>query len=98
MKITLGAVVEGGTSIDYQTGNWRDHRPLIHIEDCTGCGICHEVWPDSSVQVRGEPAGDPQWNSLQALADENRRKFGLIRMDTNENKGTRGVAHDTGPV
>ncbi|MGA2401818.1 MAG: 4Fe-4S binding protein [Syntrophobacteraceae bacterium] len=49
MKITLGAVVEGGTSVNYRTGSWRDQRPVIYSESCKDCGICREVCPDSSV-------------------------------------------------
>jgi Pyruvate/2-oxoacid:ferredoxin oxidoreductase delta subunit len=43
MKITLGAVVKGGTSLDYKTGNWRDQRPVIDQESCKKCGICRDV-------------------------------------------------------
>ena len=49
MKITVGAVVKGGTSLKYKTGNWRDQRPLIEMELCRRCGICAEVCPDSAV-------------------------------------------------
>lgn len=51
MKITPGAVVIGGTSTGYLTGNWRDQRPVIEIEECKYCGICYEVCPDSAVIV-----------------------------------------------
>jgi pyruvate ferredoxin oxidoreductase delta subunit len=49
MKITLGAVVKGGTSLKYKTGSWRDQRPIIDLELCTKCGICRDVCPDDSV-------------------------------------------------
>ncbi len=32
MKITIGAVVKGGTSLGYKTGNWRDERPVLDME------------------------------------------------------------------
>lgn len=51
MKITIGAVTKGGTSLAYKTGNWRDQRPVIHTENCKACGICRDVCPDSSVYV-----------------------------------------------
>ena len=51
MKITIGAVVTGGTSTGYLTGSWRDQRPVINIEECKDCGICYEVCPDSAVTV-----------------------------------------------
>ena len=54
MKITLGAVVKGGTSLKYKTGSWRDQKPIIGQELCTKCGICKQVCPDDSVKVENE--------------------------------------------
>ena len=54
MKITPGAVVKGGTSLDYKTGNWRDQRPVIDPESCKKCDICRNVCPDDAVNVNGE--------------------------------------------
>ena len=54
MKITLGAVVKGGTSLKYKTGSWRDQKPIIGQELCTQCGICKQVCPDDSVKVENE--------------------------------------------
>ncbi|MGW8188588.1 MAG: 4Fe-4S binding protein [Desulfobacterales bacterium] len=50
MKLTKGAVVEGGTSLKYKTGNWRDQRPEIDHEVCNQCGKCREVCPDDAVR------------------------------------------------
>ena len=49
MKIAMGAVVEGATSLDYKTGKWRDQRPVIDESSCKNCGICEMVCPDSAV-------------------------------------------------
>ncbi|MCP4630994.1 MAG: pyruvate synthase [bacterium] len=54
MKITTGAVVKGGTSLDYKTGDWRDQRPVIDQELCKKCGICRDVCPDDAVWVQDE--------------------------------------------
>ena len=51
MKITPGAVVKGGSSLNYKTGNWRDQRPVIDQELCKKCAICKDVCPDDSVKV-----------------------------------------------
>ena len=54
MKITTGAVVKGGTSLDYKTGDWRDQRPVIDQELCKKCGICQTVCPDDAVFVKDD--------------------------------------------
>ena len=54
MKITTGAVVKGGTSLNYKTGDWRDQRPVIDQELCKNCGICQAVCPDDAVLVQDE--------------------------------------------
>jgi pyruvate ferredoxin oxidoreductase delta subunit len=54
MKITTGAVVKGGTSLAYKTGNWRDQRPVIDQELCKNCGICQTVCPDDAVKLNEE--------------------------------------------
>jgi pyruvate ferredoxin oxidoreductase delta subunit len=54
MKITIGAVVKGGTSLEYKTGTWRDQRPVLHVELCKECGLCESVCPDSAVHVVDE--------------------------------------------
>jgi pyruvate ferredoxin oxidoreductase delta subunit len=51
VKITVGAVVAGGSSTAYKTGSWRDMRPIIDASSCKACGICYDVCPDSSVYV-----------------------------------------------
>ncbi len=54
MKLTPGAVVKGGSSLKYKTGNWRDQRPVIDQELCKQCAICKDVCPDDSVKVKDD--------------------------------------------
>ncbi len=54
MKINKGAVVKGGTSLDYKTGNWRDTRPILNQKLCKKCDICKDVCPDDAVRVEAE--------------------------------------------
>lgn len=49
MKLTIGAVVTGGTSLSYKTGAWRFQRPQIRVELCKPCGQCALVCPDGAV-------------------------------------------------
>jgi len=50
-KLTIGAVVNGRTSLNYKTGNWRDQRPVIRKKDCKHCHKCVDVCPDSAVHT-----------------------------------------------
>lgn len=50
MKVTIGAVTKGRTSLNYKTGNWRDERPVIDQENCKHCGMCYDACPDSSIK------------------------------------------------
>jgi len=54
MKISLGAVVKGGSSLAYKTGSWRDQKPVIHPESCKKCGICEMVCPDNAIHEVNE--------------------------------------------
>ena len=54
MKITVGAVVQGKSSLEYKTGRWRDQRPILDTERCKKCGQCEEVCPDNAVHVIDE--------------------------------------------
>lgn len=51
MKITKGAVVTGGTSLEYKTGDWRDQRPVLDQTRCQACGLCEESCPDGAIRV-----------------------------------------------
>jgi pyruvate ferredoxin oxidoreductase delta subunit len=54
MEITIGAVVQGGSSLAYKTGSWRDQRPVLDMEKCKDCGTCESVCPDSAVHLLGK--------------------------------------------
>lgn len=54
MKISIGAVVEGATALNYKTGSWRDQKPIIDYAVCKNCGICEMVCPDSAVHEVNE--------------------------------------------
>lgn len=54
MKLSIGAVVQGGTSVNYKTGSWRDEKPIIDEVLCKACGLCEMVCPDSAVHIVNE--------------------------------------------
>lgn len=46
-----GTVLEGGTSLLVETGQWRTYIPAFHPDKCTHCMLCVPVCPDSSIPV-----------------------------------------------
>jgi pyruvate ferredoxin oxidoreductase delta subunit len=44
-------IYEGGTSADFNTGEWRTNDPVFIEEKCRQCLICVAVCPDSSIPV-----------------------------------------------
>ena len=58
LTIPKGAVAEPGTSLVNETGSWRETKPLIHHEPCTGCGLCATFCPDMAIK-RIDDMDDP---------------------------------------
>jgi pyruvate ferredoxin oxidoreductase gamma subunit len=34
-----------------KTGNWRTHRPVIHLDECNGCAICYARCPEGDIRM-----------------------------------------------
>lgn len=50
--ITEGNQIYGsGTSVAFNTGEWRTQTPIFDSEKCTQCLLCAPVCPDSSIPV-----------------------------------------------
>lgn len=64
LTVPPGAVCEPATSLINETGSWRETRPVINHESCTGCGLCVTFCPDGAVKrvdgasnaIGGQPA------------------------------------------
>lgn len=56
-RLTLGAVVEPGTSRLYLTGQWRLSRPVVDEARCNGCGVCDFYCPDAALAVVDREGG-----------------------------------------
>jgi len=50
LTISKGAVAEPGTSMVTKTGSWREFKPVIDHDACTGCGLCETFCPDAAVK------------------------------------------------
>jgi pyruvate ferredoxin oxidoreductase delta subunit len=44
-----GAVLEPGTSKEYNTGSWRSQRPVWSDEKCIQCSMCWMQCPDVAI-------------------------------------------------
>jgi pyruvate ferredoxin oxidoreductase delta subunit len=47
-----GTILEGGTSQDVNTGDWRIMIPTFIEEKCTQCMLCFPVCADSAIPVK----------------------------------------------
>ena len=47
-----GAICEGGTAMQVNTGDWRTMIPAYVGEKCKHCMLCVPVCPDSSIPVK----------------------------------------------
>jgi len=62
-EISIGARVEGGSSKNFNTGNWRANRPTIEMNKCIHCMMCYLYCPDNSIKIIKESAkqkGNPE--------------------------------------
>ncbi|MCL2294494.1 MAG: 4Fe-4S dicluster domain-containing protein [Spirochaetes bacterium] len=48
-----GAICEGGTAAQVNTGDWRINIPAWIADKCTHCMLCVPTCPDSSIPVKG---------------------------------------------
>ena len=46
-----GNVYGGGTSSEFNTGEWRVRKPIFIEDKCKQCLLCAPVCPDSSIPV-----------------------------------------------
>lgn len=46
-----GDVLEAGTAINFETGDWRSEKPVFHKERCIDCKICWIYCPDTSITL-----------------------------------------------
>jgi pyruvate ferredoxin oxidoreductase delta subunit len=53
-ELNEGDVVEAGTAVKFETGDWRSERPTWHPEICIQCLICWTYCPDSSILVENQ--------------------------------------------
>ena len=47
-----GNVYAGGTSDEFNTGEWRTSTPIFHEDKCKQCMLCAPVCPDCSIPVK----------------------------------------------
>lgn len=45
-------VFAGGTSVHFNTGDWRNNTPIYYADKCRQCLLCAPCCPDSSIPVK----------------------------------------------
>ena len=54
-ELPIGAkILQGGNSVEYETGSWRTFRPVVDKEKCINCMRCWLLCPDSSIHAENE--------------------------------------------
>ena len=53
-----GTVYAGGTSEEFNTGEWRVDKPIFIEDKCKQCLLCVPVCPDSSIPVENKKRAD----------------------------------------
>lgn len=53
-QLPVGDILEGGSSLNFKTGNWRSKKPVHIPEKCINCFICWISCPDDAVIVDKE--------------------------------------------
>lgn len=52
-ELTEGLMIfAGGTSKQFNTGEWRTNTPVYHKDKCKQCLLCTPVCPDSCIPVQ----------------------------------------------
>ncbi|MCS7181142.1 MAG: 4Fe-4S binding protein [bacterium] len=60
-ELPVGDILEGGSSLKFKTGNWRNKRPVRIPEKCINCFICWISCPDDAIIVDAEKG---KWSSF----------------------------------
>ena len=47
-----GLILEAGNAREYETGDWRTHKPIWDEERCSHCMLCWVFCPDASILVK----------------------------------------------
>ncbi len=46
-----GRIVHPGNSEEFKTGDWRNIKPIVDKDKCTGCMLCRIYCPDSAIKI-----------------------------------------------
>jgi len=65
-SLALGcAMTEGGTSKQFNTGDWRSQRrPVVDHDRCIKCGICYIMCPDICYTLDSQADGFYVWDAF----------------------------------
>ncbi len=54
-ELNLAAIIsQPGNSVEYKTGDWKTHYPVVDHEKCIKCGTCWSFCPEYAFEVDQE--------------------------------------------
>lgn len=57
-----GIIPEGGTAVEFKTGDWRAERPIWSEEKCIHCLTCWINCPDTAILVKDQKSLGPDYD------------------------------------
>lgn len=52
-EMPIGSVIDKpGSSMEYETGGWRNYKPVRDTEKCSNCLICWIYCPEGCIKVK----------------------------------------------
>jgi len=54
-EVRIGGVLQGGTAVEFKTGDWRSEKPVWEEGKCNSCLLCFMYCPDNCIIITEEP-------------------------------------------
>ncbi len=52
-ELNIGSIIDKpGSTVQYQTGDWKSQRPVIDNDKCNKCGLCYIYCPEGCIEQK----------------------------------------------